>query len=60
MDSDRVLVMDQGQAVEFDHPHLLLNNPNSKFSFMVNETGDNMGKKLIEMAKTKYYSDNPQ
>lgn len=58
MDSDRVLVMDKGEVVEFDHPHLLLSNPQSKFSSMVSETGDKLSKTLHELAKTKYYSDN--
>jgi ABC-type multidrug transport system fused ATPase/permease subunit len=31
MDSDRVMVMDAGNAVEFDHPHLLLQN---RFGFL--------------------------
>ncbi|KAH9634039.1 hypothetical protein HF086_001241 [Spodoptera exigua] len=57
MDSDRVLVMDQGVAAEFDHPYILLSNPNSKFASMVKETGDNMSKILFEVAKTKYESD---
>ncbi|XP_013195349.1 ATP-binding cassette sub-family C member 4 [Amyelois transitella] len=60
MDSDRVLVMDKGQAVEFDYPYKLLSNPNSVFTFMVNETGENMGKVLYEMAKSKYFNDNPE
>ncbi|XP_053600748.1 uncharacterized protein LOC128669719 [Plodia interpunctella] len=59
MDSDRVLVMDKGQAVEFDYPYRLLSNPDSIFSFMVRETGDNMSKVLHEIAKTKYFRDNP-
>lgn len=60
MDSDRVLVMDQGEAAEFDHPHILLSNPNSKFCSMVKETGDSMSKILFEVAKTKYDSDNKE
>ncbi|XP_075985131.1 ATP-binding cassette subfamily C member 4-like isoform X2 [Anticarsia gemmatalis] len=60
MDSDRVLVMDQGEAAEFDHPHILLSNPSSKFSSMVKETGENMAKVLREAAKKKYDSDNKQ
>lgn len=58
MDSDRVLLMDKGEAVEFDHPHLLLSNPESKFSSMVKETGDKLSKSLHEVAKAKYNSDN--
>lgn len=60
MDSDRVLVMDRGEAVEFDHPHLLLSNPNSHLNFLVGETSENMSKALYEMAKQKYLSENPQ
>ncbi|XP_049887665.1 ATP-binding cassette sub-family C member 4-like [Pectinophora gossypiella] len=60
MDSDRVLVMDKGEVAEFDHPYLLLSNPNSIFTFMVNETGPNMSKVLIEMAKNKYLSTHPE
>ncbi|KAJ0181179.1 hypothetical protein K1T71_003264 [Dendrolimus kikuchii] len=59
MDSDRVLVMDKGTAAEFDTPYTLLSNPNSIFSFMVRETGESMRATLFEVAKTKYFSDNP-
>lgn len=58
MDSDRVLLMDRGQVLEFDHPYILLSNPQSKFSSMVNETGEKLSKTLFEIAKTKYFSDN--
>nr|ADH16744.1 ABC transporter family C protein ABCC2 [Heliothis subflexa] len=60
MDSDRVLVMDQGEVAEFDHPHILLSNPNSKFFSMVRETGESMTKTLMEVAKAKYDSDNKE
>jgi len=40
MDSDRVLVMDAGTMVEFDHPHNLLINENGFFYRMVEQTGD--------------------
>ncbi|KAK0404544.1 hypothetical protein QR680_017501 [Steinernema hermaphroditum] len=39
MDSDRVMVLDRGQLIECDHPHVLLQNEASYFSFLVNETG---------------------
>lgn len=58
MDSDRVLVMDKGEVVEYDYPYRLLQNPNSKFTSMVRETGEM--KALLEVAKAKYYSINPQ
>lgn len=60
MDSDRVLVMDKGIAAEFDTPYALLSNPNTIFSFMVKETGESMSATLFEVAKKKYFSDNPQ
>lgn len=60
MDSDRVLVMDKGEVAEFDHPHILLSNPSSKFRFMVNETGEKMTKNLEEIAKMKFESDNKE
>ncbi|KAI5646233.1 ABC transporter transmembrane region domain-containing protein [Phthorimaea operculella] len=56
IDSDRVLVMDKGQAVEFDTPYALLNNPRSVFTFMVKETGDSSST-LFQAAKDKYMSD---
>ncbi|KAJ2646880.1 ABC transporter C member 13 [Coemansia sp. RSA 1250] len=38
MDSDRVLVMDQGQIVEFGKPDVLLSQKNSRFSQLVRNT----------------------
>ena len=35
VDSDKILVMDAGRAVEFDSPSVLLSNPNSFFSSLV-------------------------
>ncbi|KAM3966702.1 ATP-binding cassette subfamily C member 4 [Aphomia sociella] len=60
MDSDRVLVMDKGHAVEFDYPYILLSNPNSNFSLMVKETSESMSKVLYEIAKSKYFTDKPK
>jgi ABC-type sugar transport system ATPase subunit len=37
---DRVMVMKYGEIVEFDTPLNLLENPKSKFSMMVAQTGD--------------------
>lgn len=39
MDSDRVLVMDAGEAIEFDHPHVLLSQPHSRLRKLVEQTG---------------------
>lgn len=39
MNSDKVLVMDSGESVEFDHPHLLLQNGNGFLSKLVEQAG---------------------
>lgn len=39
MDSDKVLVIDAGQIVEFDHPFNLLKNKDGVFSQLVEQTG---------------------
>ncbi|PVU91420.1 hypothetical protein BB559_001398 [Furculomyces boomerangus] len=39
MDSDRILVLSQGQLVEFDSPENLLKDPNSAFASFANEFG---------------------
>ncbi|KAJ8980199.1 hypothetical protein NQ317_003764 [Molorchus minor] len=54
MDSDKVLVMDAGQAVEFNHPHLLLQKPDGYFMKMVKETGSTMEAILRKVAKGDY------
>lgn len=51
MDSDKVLVMDHGQMLEFDHPYVLLQNEKSHFSAMVQETGKLMTEQLKQCAK---------
>ncbi|XP_047534615.1 uncharacterized protein LOC125069235 [Vanessa atalanta] len=57
MDSDRVLVMDKGRVAEFDHPYILLSNPNSLLNYMVKETGEGMSNVLYETAKAKYQTE---
>ena len=39
IDSDRVMVMDGGELVEFDSPKVLLENKDSIFTMLVKETG---------------------
>ncbi|XP_041974693.1 ATP-binding cassette sub-family C member 4-like [Aricia agestis] len=58
MDSDKVLVMSSGEVVEFDHPYILLSDPDSHLSSMVRETGDKNREKLFEIAKETYYEKN--
>ena len=51
IDSDRVLVLDNGSALEFDTPKELLTNPKySAFSSMVEETGTETAKYLRSVA----------
>ncbi|KAK3605631.1 hypothetical protein CHS0354_027297 [Potamilus streckersoni] len=54
MDSDRVLVLDEGRIVEFDHPHLLLLNPDGIFYKMVQQTGKSEKEHLQEIAKSTF------
>lgn len=54
MDSDKVLVMDAGEAVEFAHPHELLKNPEGYFSRMLKETGPVMEASLRKVAKEDF------
>ncbi|XP_026764568.1 ATP-binding cassette subfamily C member 4-like isoform X2 [Galleria mellonella] len=56
MDSDRVMVMDSGQLVEFDHPYNLLNKPDGYFTKMVKETNEKMSTQLYQIAKNTYLS----
>lgn len=39
MDSDKILVLDKGQLIEFDKPKNLLNNEKSRFYFMAKQAG---------------------
>jgi ABC-type multidrug transport system fused ATPase/permease subunit len=54
MDSDRVLVMELGTTMEFDHPHVLLQNKVGHFYSMVQETGHVMAEQLSRAAEECY------
>ncbi|KAJ3025896.1 UNVERIFIED_CONTAM: hypothetical protein HDU68_006517 [Siphonaria sp. JEL0065] len=54
IDYDRVLVLKDGEASEFDHPDTLLQNPNSLFTDLVNETGPEMAALLKKMAGKRF------
>jgi len=54
MDSDKVLVMDAGTVVEFDHPHVLLQNKNGFLFSMVQQTGKGMIETLTKRAKKSF------
>lgn len=46
--------MDAGQAVEFGHPHDLLQNESGYFTSMLRETGKNMENRLRKIAADCY------
>ncbi|CAK1548635.1 unnamed protein product [Leptosia nina] len=56
IDSDKILVLDAGRLVEFDHPHLLLQNRKGYFRKMVSETGPAMTQLLHKLAAENYQS----
>ena len=51
MDSNRILVLDDGKVVEFDSPGKLLENFDGYLFQLVNQTGHSTKKKLMQMAK---------
>lgn len=53
-DSDRVLVMDSGQVVQFAHPHELLLDTEGTFAKMVEQLGPAAGHGIKEVAKQAY------
>ncbi|XP_065085907.1 ATP-binding cassette sub-family C member 4-like [Ochlerotatus camptorhynchus] len=54
MDSDRVLVMDAGRAVEFGHPHELLKQPKGFLRKLVAQTGDATAAQLAAIAEKNF------
>jgi len=50
MDSDKVLVMDAGTMVEFDHPYNLLKDKNGFLYKMVKQTGSTNAELLHNIA----------
>ena len=51
MDSDRILVMNDSEVVEFDTPARLLENEEGFLTQLVNQTGSIMKEKLIQMTE---------
>jgi len=51
LDSDKIMVLDEGRIVEFDTPKALLKNPNGMLRALVDESGDK--EKLYSMAEGK-------
>ncbi|XP_060850029.1 probable multidrug resistance-associated protein lethal(2)03659 isoform X2 [Rhopalosiphum padi] len=54
MDSDKVLVMDAGTMVEFDHPYNLLKDKNGFLYKMVKQTGSTNAELLHNIAAESY------
>lgn len=54
VDSDRVLVMDTGTAVEFDEPYLLLQKRDGTFRKMVEALGSHEFERLLSIARDKF------
>lgn len=50
MDYDKVLVMDSGVMVEFDHPYILLQNTDGFLYKMVQQTGQTTADLLYNLA----------
>ena len=51
MDSDKILVLDDGEVVEFNSPGKLLEIPDGHLSQLVDQTGPSAKRKLSQMAK---------
>lgn len=51
IDSDRIMVMENGYIVEFGCPYELLHKPDGYFKQMVEKTGNEMAQNLLEQAK---------
>ncbi|XP_022166667.1 probable multidrug resistance-associated protein lethal(2)03659 isoform X2 [Myzus persicae] len=54
MDSDKILVIDAGSVVEFDHPYNLLKNKDGFLYQMVEQTGQGNAESLYSLAYESY------
>ncbi|XP_031639018.1 multidrug resistance-associated protein 4-like [Contarinia nasturtii] len=54
MDSDKVLVVDAGECVEFDHPFELIQKPDGYFKRLLDQTGGSTATALMLIAKESY------
>ncbi|XP_048764978.2 ATP-binding cassette sub-family C member 4-like isoform X2 [Ostrea edulis] len=56
MDSDKVMVLDEGQMVEYNHPYVLLQDADGYLCRMVQQTGKGEAQRLLDIAKSTYNS----
>uniref|UniRef100_A0AAG5CQF6 Uncharacterized protein n=1 Tax=Anopheles atroparvus TaxID=41427 RepID=A0AAG5CQF6_ANOAO len=54
MDSDRVLVMDAGKAMEYGNPHELLQRSDGALRRLVNQTASSTAQQLAQIAQDNY------
>jgi len=60
MDSDRVMVMDAGRIIEFEEPFILLQDPETLLSQLVQQTGKASTERLQEIARITYHRRHPR
>ncbi|XP_018322221.1 probable multidrug resistance-associated protein lethal(2)03659 [Agrilus planipennis] len=60
MDSDKILVMDSGHLVEFDHPYKLLQNKRGVLYKLVSQTGSSMEAQFHSIAEGTYYKEDDE
>ncbi|CAG7835020.1 unnamed protein product, partial [Allacma fusca] len=54
MDCDKILVLDNGVLIEYDHPYILLQNPNGILTSMVSHTGTGSTLMLGQVAEDSW------
>ncbi|CAF3686894.1 unnamed protein product [Rotaria socialis] len=57
IDSDRVMVLQNGKLLEFDRPYHLIRNPYSHFTSLVEQTGSGEAEHLRKMAENSFSDD---
>lgn len=53
IDFDKVLVLDQGEVIEYDSPHALLQKKDSLFSDMIGQSGEEAALRELAEASDK-------
>ncbi|XP_071953210.1 ATP-binding cassette sub-family C member 4-like [Antedon mediterranea] len=58
MDSDRIMILDQGRIAEFDEPFVLLQKNDGFLKKMVSKCGQTEAANLLDIAREKYNKNN--